>query len=79
MHELAMLIMLVRQVSWLMMNFKWHHVNLSGPGADKLLHLLIADLNSSLEKRLQEKEGLCSTLLRMLRSTCRFRAVLNVL
>ena len=69
MYELAMLIMLVRQVSWLTMNFKWHHVNLSGPGADKSLHLLIADLNSVMEKGLQGKESLCSTLLRMLRLT----------
>ena len=47
-----MLIILVRQVSWLMMNFKWRHVNLSEPGADKSLHLLITDLNSALEKEL---------------------------
>jgi len=78
-HESAMLIMLIRQVSWLTMNFKWRHVSLSGPGADASLHLLIADLNSSLENRLHCWEGLCSTLLRMLRSTWQFRAVLKVL
>jgi len=32
--------------------FKWRHVNLSGPGTDELLHLLIADLNSVLENGL---------------------------
>ena len=79
MHELAMLIMLVRQASWLTMNFKWHHINLSGPGTDASLHFLIADLNSSLENRLYCWEGLCSTSLRMLRLTWQFRAVLKVL
>jgi len=79
MHELAMLIMLVRQVSWLMVYFKWHHISLSGPSAYASLHLLITDLNSSLENRLHHWEGLCSTLLRMLRSTWQFRAVLKVL
>ena len=79
MYELAMLIILVRQVSWLMMNFKWHHISLSGPSADALLYLLITDLNSSLENGLHRWEGLYFTLLRMLRSTWRFRAVLKVL
>ena len=79
MHESAMLIMLVRQASWLTMNFKWRHVSLSRLGADASLHLLIADLNSSLENRLHHWEGLYSTSLRMLRSTWQFRAVLKVL
>jgi len=35
----------------------WCHVSLSGPDADKLLHLLIIDLNSSLEKGLHDTEG----------------------
>ena len=52
MHESAMLIMLVRQASWLTMNFKWRYVSLSGPGADVSLYLLITDLNSSLENGL---------------------------
>jgi len=60
MHELAMLIILVRQASWLTMNFKWHHINLSRPGTNALLHLLITDLNSSLKNRLHCWEGLCS-------------------
>ena len=78
-HESAMLIMLVRQASWLIMNFKWCHISLSGPSANASLHLLIADLNFSLENRLHCWESLCSTLLRMLRSTWQFRAVLKVL
>jgi len=52
MQELAMLMMLDRQSLFLMMSFKWRHVNLSGPGADEPLHLLIADLNSDLENGL---------------------------
>jgi len=52
MHESAMLMMLDRQLSSLMMIFKWCHINLSEPGADELLHLLIADLNSVLENGL---------------------------
>jgi len=52
MQELAMLMMLDRQSLFLMMSFKWHHINLSGPSADELLHLLIADLNSVLENGL---------------------------
>ena len=79
MHKLAMLIILIRQAFWLMMNFKWHHVSLSGPSADALLHLLIADLNSSLENRFYCWESLCSTSLRMLRLTWQFRVVLKIL
>ena len=52
MHELAMLIMLMRQALFLIINFKWHHDNLSGPGINELLHLLIADLNLFLKNRL---------------------------
>ena len=79
MHKSAMLIMFERQVSWLMMNFKCRHVSLSGPDADPSLHLLIADLNSSLENGLHCWVGLCSILLSMLMSTWRFRAVLKML
>ena len=71
--------MLDRQSSFLMMSFKWHYVNLSGPGADELLYLLIADLNSVLENRLHHWDGLCFTLFRMLGSTWRCRAVLKEL
>ena len=79
MHELAMLIMFERQASWLTMNFKCHHVSLSGPGADSLLHLLITDLNSSLENGLYHCEGLCSILLSMSILTWWFRVVLKIL
>ena len=58
---------------------KWHHINLSGPGVDGSLHLLIADLNSNLENRLHFWGGLQSTSSRMLRSTCQWRAVLKEL
>ena len=79
MHESAMLIMFERQVSWLTMNFKCRHVSLSGPSTDPLLHLLIANLNSSLENGLHHCEGLCSISLSMSISTWQFRAVLKVL
>ena len=61
--------MLVRQSSFLAMTFKWRHDNLSGPGAEESLHLLIADLNSALENELHCWEGLRLILLRILRST----------
>ena len=73
------LIMLVRQSSFLMMNFRWCHNNLSRPSAEELLHLLIADLNSVLENKLHCWEGLRSILLRILRSTWQLRAVLKEL
>ena len=47
-----MLMILDRQSLLLIMSFKWCYVNLSGPGADKSLHLLIADLNLVLENEL---------------------------
>ena len=49
MHMLAMLIILERQLSCLRMVLRCCHVSLSGPGADELLHLIIACLNSSIE------------------------------
>ena len=52
MQESAMLMMLVRQALFWRMIFRWRYDNLSGPGADELLHLLIADLNSFLENGL---------------------------
>ena len=71
--------MLDRQSLFLMMSFKWHHINLSGPGADKSLYLLIADLNLVLENGLHCWDGLCFTSFRMLRSTWQCRAVLKEL
>ena len=49
----AMLIMLLRQLSCLRMDLRWYYDNLSGPGVDELLHLLIACLNSSLKNKFQ--------------------------
>ena len=74
-----MLMILLRQSSWLMMDLRWRHVSLSGPSTDKLLHLLITCLNSSLEKGYHCKVSLQSISLSTFRSTCRLRAVLNVL
>jgi len=78
-HELAMLMMLLRQSSWLTMDLKWRHVSLSGPGTDELLYLLITCLNSSLEKGYHCEYGLQSISLSTFRSTCQLRVVLNVL
>ena len=79
MHKSAMLMMLTRHSSYLIMDFKWCQVNLSGPGTNELLSLLIAWLNSSLEKEYHCKVALHSISLRMLRSTWWLRVVLNVL
>jgi len=79
MYESVMLMILTRHSSCLTIDFKWHQVNLSEPGANKSLHLLIAWLNSSLEKGYYCKVALRSISLRMLRSTWQLRAVLNVL
>ena len=79
MHVSAILMILDIQSSFLMMIFKWRHVNLSDPGVNESLHLLIADLNLNLENGLHFWGGLQSTLLRMLRSTCWWRAVLKEL
>ena len=79
MQELAMLMMLDRQSLLLMMSFKWCHVNLSGPGANESLYLLIANLNSVLENGLHCWDGLCFTLFRMLELTWQCRAVLKEL
>ena len=49
----VMLMMLLRQSSCLRMALRWYHDNLSGPGVDELLHLLITCLNSSLENGFQ--------------------------
>ena len=74
-----MLMMLLRQSSWLAMDLRWHHINLSGPGADELLHLLITCLNSSLEKGYHCEVGLQSISLSTFRLTYQLRVVLNML
>jgi len=53
MHASAMLMILERQSSSLMISFQCHHVILSGPGADVSVHLPIADLNLYPEKEFQ--------------------------
>jgi len=50
----AMLVILLRQLSCLRIDLRCCHVNLSGPGTDKLLYLFIACLNSSLENGFQK-------------------------
>jgi len=65
------LMILERQSLSLMISFQWRHVILSRPGADVSIHLLIADLNSYLEKEFQVWRGLCTISSRMLRLTRR--------
>ena len=77
MQELAMLMTLERQSLFAIMIFKWHHINLSGPGEDESLHLLITDLNSCRENRFHPWVGLCATSLRMLKSTWRKSTILK--
>ena len=55
---LAISISLKTQSSFLIMNLIWFQVNLSGPGADELLHFSIALINSCLEKGFQLLIGL---------------------
>ena len=79
MYVSVILMILDRQSSFLIMIFKWCHVNLLGSSVDESLHLLIANLNSNLENGLHFWGGLWSTSSRMLRSTCWWRAVLKEL
>ena len=79
MQESAMLMILTRQSSCLMIDFNWCQVNLLGSGNDKSLHLLITCLNSSLEKGLSQEVALCSILLRILVLTWWLRTVLKML
>jgi len=46
---LAISMNLLMQSLFLMIDLIWLHVNLSGPGADKLLHFSITSISSSLE------------------------------
>jgi len=50
MHALAILIILFKQLMSWRMCLRWLYNNLSRPGVDELLQLVIAFLNSSLEK-----------------------------
>ena len=79
MHALAMLIILKRHFSCLKTNLRWCHVILSGPGANKLLHLLIALLNLCIEKSSHKEVVLLSILLSTLTSTWQLIVWLNIL
>jgi len=69
-HALATLIMLDKHSSCLMMNFRYCHESLSGPGAEELLHFVIACLSSSLENGAQRVIDLWLILLRMSMLVC---------
>ena len=78
MHASAMLMMLVRQPSCLRIVLRCHYVSLSGPGADELLHLIIAHINSSLENSSYMVVILQPISLRTSISTWRWSIVLKV-
>ena len=61
---LAMLMNLQMQLSFLIMDLIWLHVNLSRPGADELLHFLIASISSILENKFYSVVGLSGILSR---------------
>jgi len=69
--------MLVRQILCFRIDLRWLYDNLSSPGVDKLLQLLITILNSSFENGAQAVACLFPILSRILLSTCQWRAVLN--
>ena len=77
-HVSTILMMLLRQLSCLRMDLEWFHDNLSSPGIDKLLYLLIACLNSSLENGFQSIIGLLLILSRTSTLILWWSAVLNV-
>jgi len=54
-QALVMLMMLSKHLSSLMTSLRCFHEILSGPGAEKLLYLLIAIINSFLEKEFHDE------------------------
>ena len=68
-HTLAMLTILVRHLSFLITDLRCFHEIQSGPDIDKLLHLTIALLNSSLKNRGQSHDCFNGSSFRRLRST----------
>ena len=69
MHALAILMILSKQtLSWRTI-LRWLHDNLSGPGVEELLQLVMAILNSSLENRAHEKDNFATILSSILGST----------
>ena len=79
MHALAMLMMLVKYSSCLIMIFRCCHESLSGPGAEESLHFAITYLSSSLEKGAHWAVGLWTMLLRISMLVWHFWAVLKIL
>ena len=69
--------MLVRQTLYFRTDLRWLYNNLSSPGVDKLLQLLIVISNSSFENGAQAVTCLFSISSRILISTCWWRAILN--
>ena len=77
-HTLVIFMILPRQASLLMMHLKWPHESLSGPGADELLHLIIAFKNSSLKKEGHSSRDLLGISSRISKSTLQSCARLKV-
>ena len=78
MQVFTMLTILVRYLLCLRMDLRWFHDSLSSSGMDKLLQLLIAQLNSSLENNVQKDRDLLLILSSISILICWWRAVLNV-
>ena len=68
-HALVILMIILRQSSSLRIILRWLHDNLSSPRVEELLQLIMACLNSSLEKAGQDNVGLSAILSRILTST----------
>jgi len=64
-----MLMILLKQPSLLRIVLRWLHNNLSGPGVKKLLQLVMALMNSSLENGVHEEDSLSATSSRILMLT----------
>jgi len=73
-----MLMIFPKESLSLRMTLRCLHDNLSSSSVEKLLQLVIALLNSSLEKKAYEEGDLSVTSSRILMSTWRWRAVLNI-
>ena len=65
-HVLAILTILIKHVLSLTIVLRYFYNTLSGLGVDKLLHLVIAFLNSSVEKEGQSKAVLVGILFKIL-------------
>jgi len=77
-QALAILIILLKQLSSLRMVLRWLHNSLSSPSVEELLQLVMALLNSSLENGVHKEGDLSAISLRMLMLTWQWRVVLNV-